>query len=796
MSPFVAELRLAWRSLRKRRGMSLLAVVTMALGLGATTCVYAVFDAVLVSPLPYPNSDRLMVVTSGLPSKGFEITGLSMPDYRDYRQQLHSFESIELWAWQSLAFSRENRAHHLSTLRTSPGLLTTLGVKPLLGRTFLPEETEQSRVVVLSYGFWKGQAGGESDILGRTLELDRQPWTVVGVMPQDFEFPQSTVALWTPMSTSSPDRTQRSWRALGRLRPGVTAAEARLEAETVALSLAKEYPDSNRGWVGRITGLKELRVGSLRPQLTTVLAAVGLLLAIACANVGQLTLARGLERSGELATRMALGASRGRLFGMFTLESALVAVFGGVLGLALAAWGVAALAALAPAEIPRVAEITLSPRVLAFSALLTLIAGPLLGLLPAFELASRAGGAFSGRSGLTASRSARRFRSVLTVAQLALSLALLSGAGLLVRSLTRVLAVDPGFEPEQAVAVELFDFDPTFTPQPQRWRQLARGIEERVAALPGVAAVGIVNALPLSPVQGGSALLEVEGRAEAEAVRAGYRTMTPGALAALGRRLVAGRAFTNADDAAGVPVVMLSEAAVRAYFGGESPIGRRVRIFANDEPWALVVGVLADIRTLGLERAPEPELYFPYDQQPTGALAVVVRSAGPRPGLLEAVQEAIWKAAPLQPAYRAVPLLELVRDHLARRRFFTTALLVFASLALLLASIGLYGVISASVRGRRGEMAVRMALGARPAQIRRLVLGEGAKLTGLGLALGLVLSAVGARAVAAMLFDTPPVHPLTLALTSAILAIVALFACLAPARRAGAVAPSALLRGE
>ncbi len=794
MSVFLKDLRLALRSLAKKPAYAGLAIATMALGLGAATAVYGVFDVVLLSPLPFPASDRLMVLSTANPAKRIETAGVSAPEYRDYREQLSSFASLELWTWYGLSLNRDGRPRDITTVRASPGLLEALGTRPLLGRTFRPDESEESRVIVMSHGLWASEFGADREIIGRSVRLDEEPWTVVGVMPAGFEFPSAEVKLWIPYSAAEANERLRFWSVVGRLKPGVTEEQARREAETVSRALESKYPET-AGFVARIASLKERAVGTIRSSLVAVLVAVGLFLLIACANVTNLTLARGLDRGGELAARTALGAPRSRLLSLLLAESTLLALLGGLLGVALAAWGVEALSALAPPEIPRSAEITLSPRVLAVAAGLILLAGPLFGLLPALQLSGRAGTAISGNRSMTGARAATRARRALTIAQLALSLVLLAGAGLMVRSLWKVFGLDPGFEPKNAVAVQLFVFGPPYEGKPDAWRQFGRSLEAGIAALPGVTAVGTVNALPLSPIQGGSREVEIGGRAEPEQLRASFRVASPGALAALGRRLVTGRSFTADDRDGGAPVVMLSAAAVGAYFGDQNPIGASIRV-RGGEKWAQVVGVVADVRAAGLERVPDPEVIFPFEQQPFGVMSVVVRSAGPMPGLLEAVQREVWKVDAEQPVYRAAPLTELVRQDTARRRFFTTVLALFAFFALLLASIGIYGVVSYSVAQRLREIAVRMALGANPAEIRQMVLKDGATLAAGGLALGLVLGIAAARAASSMLFEIPPTDPTTFLVVTMVLAAVALSACLVPASRAAAVAPFSLLRQE
>lgn len=795
MSHFLGDLRLAFRSLLKKPGYTLLAVATMALGLGAATAVYGVFDVVLLSPLPFPDSDQLVVLSTANPSKRIESAGLSAPEYRDYKEQLATFARLELWTWYGLSLNKDGGPRDITTLRATPGLLETLGTRPFLGRTFRPEEREDDRVVVMSYGLWATEFGGDRGLIGKSVRLDEQPWTVVGVMPEGFQFPSPEVKLWIPFANAEGTERMRFWSSIGRLKPGVTIDQARRDAESVAKSLELKLPDTNTGFVARVTSLKEQAVGTIRGSLIAVLVAVGLFLLIACANVTNLTLARGLDRTNELTARAALGAPRSRLLSLLLAESTLLALVGGILGVALAAWGVEVLSSIAPPELPRSAEITLSPRVLAVAGFLILLAGPIFGLLPGLQLSARAGSPPGGNRSMTSTKAATRARRTLTIAELALSLVLLAGAGLMVRSLWKVFALDAGFKPENAVAVQLFVFGPNYEGKPEAWRQFVKNTEANIAGLPGVTAVGTVNALPLSPIQGGSREIEIEGRAEPETLRAAFRLATPGALAALGRRLVLGRNFTADDRADALQVAMLSEAAARAYFPNQDPLGQALRLKGGTS-WARVVGVVGNVRAAGLERAPDPEVIFPYDQQPFGVVSMVVRSAGNQAGLLEAVQREVWRVDAQQAVYRAAPLSELVRQNTARRRFFTTVLALFAFFALILASIGIYGVVSYSVAQRLREIAVRMALGARPEEIRAMVLKDGAILAAGGLGLGLVLGFTGAKAASSMLFEIPPTDPATFFVVTMALATVALAACLVPARKAAKLAPFSLLRQE
>ncbi len=788
MSHLFEDLRFAARSLAKRPGYALLAIATIAIGIGAATAVFSVVNAVLLKPLAFGEPDRLVAVSSTNLEKGIEGSGISSADLLDYQRRLTSLVGVEAWSWYGLSLNTDGRPRDITTLRVSSGMIDLLRVPPLHGRTFRAGETEENHVVLLSWGLWQSELGGDPGIVGKQIRLEEEPWTVVGVMPEAFAFPSREVKMWIPMDLARDTRRAgRYLGAVGRLGPGASLDAAQRETDTVAAALAAEYPDSNKGFRLRLTSLQESVVGGVRKNLFLALAAVGLLVLVGCTNVTNLMLARGLARRPELAARVALGAGRGRLLSLMLAESTLIAVAGGVLGVLIAAWGTEILAAANPADLPRAAEVGLDGRALGVSMLLILLAGPVFGLLPAWQLAGSAPSAALRAGGRSAVGSAARSRRWLTVAELAMALVLLVGAGLMIKSLWRLNAQDPGFRPEGALALQLFVFGDSYR-EPAATRLFYEQLEERLAALPGVESVGSMTTLPLSVIQGGTLGLEVEGRAESEKDRAAVKTGTPGYLAALGRRLVAGRPFTAADGPESLPVAMLNETAVRRFFPEGSPLGKRIRHEA-DNRWWTVVGVVADVRQEGLEVAPRPELVMSFAQRPQGMMSVVVRTAGDPGSLLEAAQQQVWKVDPVQPIFRAALLEDFARENTQRRRFLTWLVGVFAGLALALAAVGIYGVVSYGVAQQLREFALRLALGARPAQIRRLVLRDGLLLTAAGLGLGVVASLVLARGAASLLYEVDPADPPTFLLVGLGLALISLLACLLPAQRAAAVAP-------
>jgi putative ABC transport system permease protein len=749
--------------LTKRPGYALVAILTIAVGIGAATAVFSVVNKVLLEPLAFGEADQLVTVTMANPARNIEGTGMSGPDLVDFRAGMSSLAGLETWNW--------------------------------FGRTFRPEETEADHVVVVSHGFWTTELGADPAIAGKQITLDERPWTVIGVMPASFVFPAQEVQFWIPVDvTRQTERAGRRFGAVGRLKPGVSLAAAEAEGRKVSAVLASQYPATNQGFELRLQPMKETVIGEVRGSLILLLGAVGLLVLVGAANVTNLMLARGMGRRQELAARLALGASRGQVMSLALAESTLVAVAGGVLGVVLAGWGTAVLAQLNPADLPRASEVAVDGRALLVSVLLIVFSGPVAGLLPAWQLAQTAPGAALSRGGrgTAGGVGASRTRRILTVAELAFALILLVGAGLMLKSFIRVSSQDPGFEPRRALAVQLFVFGPKYQ-QPAETRIFFDQLLTGLRAVPGVVAAGAVNALPLSEIQGGTREAEIDGRAEPEKQRVGLRIVTPGYLEALGRRLVMGRELGREDGPEGVRVALVNETAARAFFPGKSPIGERIRI-VRDTAWAEIVGVVGDIRQEGLEVAVQPEVLFPFDQRTTGMMSVVARTSGDPRALLEAAQEEVWKVDPTQAVYRAAALEDWAYTNTQRRRFLTWLVGIFAGLALLLASVGIYGVISYSVAQQTREMALRLALGASPGQVRSLVLWDGLKLTLVGLAIGLGVSLLGARLVASLLFEVSPKDPPTLALVAALLGVVALLACLPPAERAARVAPFESLR--
>jgi len=796
MISLVQDLRFALRMLAKNPAYAAAAVVTLALGLGANIAIFTVVHSVVLAPLPYERPEELARVYGTRTSQGIEQAGLSEADFYDYRERLESVD-LQMYQWHGLSLSDSERPRELATIRTSAGLLDLLGLSPLKGRTFLPEEEVEGkhRVVVLGYGFWQRELGGDPDIVGQTLLLDDQEWTVVGVMPEGFGFPEPGIEIWIPaVRPTEPRRNGRYLISVARLRPGATLEEARGEAEALATGLEQSHPDTNAGWSVSMVPLHEQVVGEAQPALLALLVAVGLVLLVACANVANLTLSRSVLRQREVAVRSALGAGRWRLARLLLTESTVLSLVGGLLGLALAAWGVEALIAASPAELPRVEEIAIDLPVLLFAVGLALLTGPLVGLLPAFQL-TRHGIAASLRGagrGSVGERRGARVRDALTVAEVALSLMLLLGAGLMLKSFLRLTDVDPGFRADGVAAVQLFVYGDRYEESEQQAAFFDRLLEE-IRGFPGVESAGVTNSLPLSVIRAGSVSVRIADRPEDEGQQAGYRVANPAFFETLGIPVLRGRGLSDQDREGAPPVVLLNQRGADLYFPGESPLDREISLNAG-ETWWTVVGVVGNIRGETLEADAQPEIYRPFLQAVTGSMTVVARTGGDPAPLVEALQRKVWEVDPRQPVFRALPLSDLVAESTAQRRFYTALIGLFAALALVLAAVGLYGVISYSVSQRTQEIGIRMTLGARSWDVQSLVLLRGALLVAAGVLLGLLGGSALARGISGFLFGVSALDPATFGWVSAGLAAVALLACWLPARRAARLDPVRALR--
>jgi len=803
------DLRYALRTLRKNPGFTAVAVLTLALGIGANTAIFSVVDAVLLRPLPFKEPERLVMIWKSNPQRGIPYMFASPPEFADWREQNRAFEGISAFTLADLNLAGGAEPERVHGVRVSANLFSLLGAEPTLGRAFRAEEDQPAgpRAVVLAHSLWQRLFGGSPRVLGETLALDGETHTVIGVMPRGFQFPPPIALegiasplpaeLWVPLRLH-PDPTARGAHYLsviGRIRGGISPATAQSDMTAIARRLAQEYPRTNAGWDIAVVPLTEQVFGKVRPALVALLGAVGFVLLIACANVANLMLARGAARQREMGIRAALGAGRGRLVRQLLTESALLALLGGVAGLLLSRWAVPLVTALGPAGIPRLEEVRADWALLGFALAVTALAVLLFGLAPALEASrpQRLAEGFGGR-GSGASPAPHRLRRALVAAELALSLILLVGAGLLFQSFLRLRSVPLGFQPENVVTLSVRLPQATYREDQQRVRFFDE-MHRRIAALPGVRSAGFINTIPLGSDRQGTVFV-VEGRPApppGQENRANFSLVSHDYFRAMGIALVRGRLFTAGDAAGTEPVVLVSETLVRHYFPNEDPVGRRL-ILAGPRR---IVGVVADERHDSLEAGFRPNLYLPYAQAPGArSLTLVLRSGGDPALLVPAVRAQLRELDPGLPLYDVRTMNQVLTVAAAQPRLQTCLFLVFAGIALALAVVGVYGVVSYSVTERFHEIGVRMALGARAPEIFGMIVRQVMRLALAGITAGLAGAFLLTRYVSALLFEVSAADPLTFAAVPLILAVTALSACCVPARRATKVDPMEALRYE
>ncbi len=798
-----ADLRFALRQLAKAPGFTAVAIITLALGIGACTAIFSVVNGVLLRPLDYPEPERLMVLKENqLPA--FPEFSVSPPDYLDWAGQLKSFENLAAVTGAPLNLTGEGEPQRLVGAKVTANYFATYGIAPALGRVFSSDEDApgKNKVVVVSDAFWQRVLGGSQDVVGRDLQLNGEPCTVVGVAPRGFGA-ASKVDLWVPMAfaaseTANANRDSHYINVIGRLKPGVTPAQADAELKVLAAQIAEHYPDKNKGWSAFATPLLDYTVRDVRRVLYTLQGAVGCVLLIACANLANLLLARATARHREISIRAALGAGRGRLLRQLLTESVLLALAGGACGVLFAKWGLAALLTLAPASLPRVSNIQLDAVVLGDALLLSIATGLFFGLAPAW-LAARTDvneALKQGTRGSTEGGARGKLRNALVVLEVAISLVLLAGAGLLVRSFVALAHVDPGFRPEHAVMLRLQLPEKKYEGPEQR-AAFGDALLAQLRHRPGVQAVGLTQAMPLVGDWVNGYFIEGRPRpSDAELPNLNYHSVTPDYFRAMGIRLVRGRLFTERDDAQAPRVAIINETLARREFPHEDPIGKRIAITQNGSPWREIVGVVGDVRQSGVDQAAPAQAYDVFAQKPFSIIYVIIRTDGDPAALATAVRPAVYAVDKDQPVGSIRPLEEILADGIARQRFATLLLTVFSLVALIIAAVGIYGVMAYNVTQRTGEFGIRLALGAQPHDVRLLVLAQGGKLVGLGLLLGLSAACAGARVTESILFKTDAHDPVALGAVTLLLAMVALIACLLPARRATKVDPMLALRAE
>ena len=813
LSHAVQDLRYGLRMLAKHPGFAATTILTVALGIAATTAIFSIVYGVVLRPLPFGEPERLAGIYCADTRSGFSRMSVSGALHQDWRDRQHAFEDIAIVrAIANFNITGAQEPERVLGARVSSNLFRVLGVQPLLGRTFRDGEDrislddagrENIDIVVLSYGLWQRRFGGDPGVLGKPLLLSGQAHTIVGIMGPDFQYPSREFALWVPL-TLNPEglrlRTDYSYLAVGRLKPGVTFDQAQADMRTVRANLAREFPGAYRYVDVLVEPLIDSTVTApIRSALYVLLGAVGCLLLIGCANLANLLFARALVRARELTVRAALGAGRGRLLLQSLTELLPILIIGGTLGVVSAIWMVNLLIPFLPAQMPRVEAIGVNGAVLAFSAATLLTTGLLAGLLPALH-ASRADLATSMKDdsrGASASRDRARLRGLLVIAQVAAAILLLIGASLLVRSFVRLAQVNPGFNPDHAISMLMavprskYDSDPKVADYTHR-------LVDRVKALPGVEAAGTVNRLPIGSgaVQTGPIQLEGSVLPDERIHSADWRNTTPDYFRAVGIPLVAGSFYTDSDTDTSPLVGMIDERLARLAYPNESPIGKRFRIGMADMPWVTIVGVVGHIRHEGLDVDKRPQVYWPQKQRSQDRLALVVRTAGDPESMTKAIIAAIREVDRDQPVYDVQTMTEVIAQSLSYRWLNMLLLTVFAGVSLLVATIGIYGVIAYTANQRQREFGVRIALGAERRDIVRLVVGQGARLAAIGGIIGIGAALLVARVLEGFLYEIGTRDFLSFAGAAAVLLAVAVVASYVPARRASRSDPIQALRGD
>jgi putative ABC transport system permease protein len=798
------DVRYGLRMLTKNPGFTVIAVLTLALGIGANTAIFSVVNSVLLRPLPYPDSERLATVFEKRVREGMYDNVASPADYLDSRQRNTVFERMAAHQVQWADLIDQGEPERLGTVQATADFFDVLGIRPAAGRLFQigDDQADRDKIVVLSYGLWQRRFGGDAQIIGRSLNLAGVQYMVVGVLPENFRFAVPGTDLWIPWTFPANFVNVRGAHFVNvyaRMKPGVTLQQAQAEMDGIATQLEQENPNVNRGHGVNLVPLREQLVGDVRKPLLALFGAVSFVLLIACLNVANLLLARGVARRREFAVRSALGAGRGRLIRQLLMESLLLAGAAGGTGLLLAVWGIEALKAILPQGLMVIGldEFGLEMPVLFFLLGISVVTILLFGLMPAMKVAGVDLNETLKESGraVTGALAHRRLRGGLVVVEVALSLVLLAGAGLMIRTFVSLYNVKPGFDAQNVLTFQLGLVANRY-PDPLKRADFYRQLTEEIRALPGVTAAGAISHLPMSG-QDSRTGVGIEGRESNpdEPKRMHHRVVTPEYFQTMRIPLLEGRALSERDTRDAPPVLLVNAAAARRFWPGGSPTGSRVQL-GGTEVWREVVGVVGDVKHWGLDANVNPEMYLPIAQTPTGFMNVVVRARGEPAALMETVRGVVRRFDKQLPAGRMRTMDDVMATWLSPRRFVFVLLGVFAGVALVLAGVGLYGLMNQLVAQRAHEIGIRMALGAQKRDVMELVVSNGMRLALLGLAVGLAGGLALTQFLGKLLYGVQPTDPITFVAVAMLLGAVALLACWIPARRATRVDPMVALRYE
>lgn len=806
MHTLIQDLRYSARMLFKRPGFALIAVLTLSLGIAVNTTIFSYVNLVMYRLLNFTEPEHVAFVWAASSSGGSENPA-SIPDYLDWRAQAQSFTRLAAARGATRTLTGSGTPERISSAQITADFFQVLGISPVQGRAFLPDEDRPGKpgVALLGYQFWQKHFGGDPGVMNRTLTLDDRSVTVIGIMPADFRFIVEG-DVWEPLvpDTQKADRNQRSLNVFGRLRPGVTLAQADAEMKSISARLAEQYPDTNAGWSSHILSAQDTLWGPQgKAAFTLLMGVVFAVLLIACANIASLQLANAAARQKEVAIRLALGAGRWRLMRQLLTENLLLALAGGAFGLLLAVWGMSLVEARYGASLELLGEARIDARVLAYTVTLSLVSALFCGLVPALQAARaemRETLQEGGRGG-SGSRRTNRFRSALVVSEMAMALTLLVVAGLMIRTIITFQQIEPGFDTGNLLTMRVSLPERDYATGPQRQEFFAQTLAQ-IAAQPGIRSVGAITRLPLAgDSRNARRSIALEGRAIADVNDKPWvvdLVISPDYFAAIGIPLQTGRGFSSRDRADAPRVAVISRTMANKYWLHEDPLGKRFR-FENStgtEDWISVVGVAGDVRNDDVDAPPLPQVYLPHAQSPVGDMSLIVRTKDAPLGQVSAIRRSLATVDQKLPIYAITTMEKLLFDDLAGVRIIVELLFAFAGLALLLSAVGIYGVMSNAVARRTGEIGIRMALGAQRVNILRLVLGQGVRLLLLGVTLGLIMALALAQAMRSLLYGVSPTDPLTFIGVAALLAMTGLIACLIPALRATKVDPLVALRYE